>query len=116
MKYRKFTQEFKKKVVEESLSGVHTRATISRKYKVAYVVLYRWEKQYMNGKLNMDPTKERILEERVKELERKIGQLTMDNELLKKAIKHTRALQEKKENLSPAMYPLSEELQEDVQL
>jgi len=116
MKYRKFTQEFKKKVVEECLTGILPRTAVCRKYSIAPIMFYRWQKQYLNGKLDMDFTREKVLEERIKELERKIGELTMDNELLKKAIKHSLETQEKKESLSPVIYPLSEQLQEDVEL
>jgi len=43
-----------------------------------------------------------------------VGHLTMDNDLLKKALKHTLSQQEKKESLLPTTYPVSEASEEDV--
>jgi len=39
---RSFTKEFKKRVVEEVLSGVSTAAIVSRKYNIAYPLVKRW--------------------------------------------------------------------------
>jgi len=108
MKHRTFTKEFKRQLVEESLSSISTPAALCRKYNIARPVLSRWQKQYAKGKFDNEPIAEAVLQERVQQLERMVGRLTMDNDLLKKALKHTLSQQEKNESLLPTTYPLSE--------
>ena len=99
MKYKIRSKQFKRQVVEESLTGLSTNAAICRKYNIAYNLLSRWKKQYAKGKLNNKALAEVSSQERVKELERMIGQLTMDNAFLKKALKHVLSQQKQSEDL-----------------
>jgi transposase len=70
--------------------------------------LSRWQKQYAKGKFDNEPIAEAVLQERVQQLERMIGRLTMDNDLLKKALKHALSQQGQNESLLSITYPLSE--------
>ena len=86
MKHRFFTKEFKQQIVQQMINGVSV-TQLSREHQIHQVILYRWKKAYQQGKLNgnginipMDS------ETRIKELERIVGRLTADNELLKKAV------------------------------
>ena len=108
MKYRTYTKEFKRRVVEETLSGISTPAAVCRKYGIARPVLSRWQKQYARGKFDNEPIAEAVLQERVQQLERMVGRLTMDNDLLKKALRHALSQQEQSESSLPTTYPLSE--------
>ncbi|MDO9574801.1 MAG: transposase [Candidatus Contubernalis sp.] len=108
MKYRTFSKGFKRQLVEEILSGVATPAALCRKHNIARPVLSRWQKQYAKGKFDNEPIAEAVLQERVQQLERMVGRLTMDNDLLKKALRHTLSQQEKSDSLLPTTYPLSE--------
>ena len=81
---RSFTKEFKRQVVEEILSGGTTTAAACRKYSVAYPVVARWKKDYSMGRLDNEPTTPEGWEEKIAQLERKIGHLTMENDTLKK--------------------------------
>lgn len=81
---RTFTNEFKRQTVEELLSGINTRAQISRKYNLSGGLIAHWKEQYEQGKLGNEPTQEAALKERIKELEGMIGRLAMDNDILKK--------------------------------
>jgi transposase len=87
LKRRRFTREFKLQVVRELEAG-KTPAQAAREYQVHPTVLVRWRKEHLqyaeraftgNGRLYKD-------EARIAELERLLGQLTMENALLKKAL------------------------------
>ena len=84
MKRRRFTQDFKRSVIEQLLSETAGPAELSRRYNIASGQLYTWKKQYADGKLDPEPSKEAELEVRVRELERLLGKVTLENEFLKK--------------------------------
>jgi transposase len=84
MKRRRFTQDFKRSVVEQLLSETAGPAELCRRYNIASGQLYTWKKQYADGKLDPEPSKEAELEARVRELERLLGKVTLENEFLKK--------------------------------
>jgi transposase-like protein len=70
MKRRRFTQDFKRSVVEQLLSETAGPAELCRRYNIASGQLYTWKKQYADGKLDPEPSREADLEARVRELER----------------------------------------------
>ncbi len=84
---RTFTKEFKRELVELVVSGKANQLEISRKYNISPVVVSRWKNDYHQGKLfeNSNPDTTR-LEIRLRELERLIGELTVENRTLKKMI------------------------------
>jgi transposase len=86
---RRFSPELKRSVVEELLSETSTAAQICRRHNISSGLLYHWKKQYARGKFGNEPTKEAALADRVEQLERLVGQLSLEKELLKKALKHT---------------------------
>lgn len=57
------------------------------------------------GLLDGNPDKETMLEKRVEELERMVGRLTMENELLKKAKAFMQEQVMRKESLLPPAMP-----------
>lgn len=105
---RTFTSEFKRQAIEELLSGISTRAQISRKYNLSGGLITHWKEQYEKGRLGNEPTQEAALKERIKELECMIGRLALDNDLLKKALQASIEASWKKEGLLPDTYPPSE--------
>ncbi len=109
-KMRTFTSQFKREVVEELLSRTTGPAQRARSYNLSSSLLYHWKKQYARGKLNTAPTEEAALRDRVSQLEKILGRLTLENEFLKKALEN--ALKEQKEKESSlistrASYPVS---------
>ncbi len=92
---RSFSKEFKRQIVEEILSGGTTTAAACRKYSIAYPVVKQWQKAYELGKLDNEPTTEEGYKEKIAQLERMVGQLTMENDVLKKALKRTHSQQAK---------------------
>ncbi len=81
--------DFKAKVVMEILSGEMTTLEASRKYRIKDSLLYRWKSEFWERLPQIYGEKQdlegRRKDEKIAELERKVGQLTMDNEILKKA-------------------------------
>ena len=81
---RGFSVEFKRQVVEELMSGESRPAQLCRRYDIAPSLLYHWKRQYSRGKFNNEPTEEGALRDRVEKLERLVGKLTLENEVLKR--------------------------------
>jgi transposase len=86
---RQFTTAFKQQVVEEVLSQRATAAQVARKHSLSGGQLGDWIDQYEEGRLGAiynaiddDPV---YMRARIAELERLIGQLSVENERLKKA-------------------------------
>ncbi|GAH01483.1 unnamed protein product, partial [marine sediment metagenome] len=84
---RTFTKDFKREVVEAVVSGQVRQLEMSRKYGISPVVISRWKNEYQQGKFfeNNDPDTTR-LEIKLRELERLVGELTVENRTLKKII------------------------------
>jgi len=86
---RSFSQEFKRQVVEELLTGESRPAQLCRRHNISLSLLYHWKKQYGRGKFNNEPTAEAALQDRIEKLERLVGRLTLENEFLKKGLEHS---------------------------
>lgn len=87
LKRRRFSREFKLQVVREIEAG-KPAAQAAREYQIHPTLSLRWRQEHRryaerafvgNGRLQQD-------EARIAELERMVGQLTMENALLKKAL------------------------------
>ena len=86
---RTFSQEFKRQIVEELLSGESRPAQLCRRHNISSSLLYHWKKQYGRGKFNNEPTAEAALKDSIEKLERLVGKLTLENEFLKKGLEHS---------------------------
>jgi transposase len=86
---RNFSLELKRQVVEELLSGQSSTAQICRRHNIGSSLLYHWKKQYSRGKFDNEPTEEAALKDRVEQLERLVGKLTLENEFLKKGLQNS---------------------------
>ena len=95
---RSFSLEFKRRVVEEFMSGESHPAQLCRRYNITSSVLYHWKKQYSRGKFNNEPTEEGALQDRIEKLERLVGKLTLENEFLKKGLQYSLSQSQKTGN------------------
>jgi len=111
---RRFSPELKRSVIEELLSQTSTPAQICRRHNLSSGLLYHWKRQYARGKFGNEPTKEAAMTDRVEQLERLVGQLTLEKELLKKALKHTLEKAEIREHSFSVTSPDSKEAKGDV--
>jgi transposase len=86
---RRFSAAFKQQVIGELLSGVCTLAQLSRRHDVSSGLILYWKKRYEGGGVEGPGRSEKQYVARIAELERMVGRLTMENELLKKAVEYT---------------------------
>ena len=86
-KRRKFSPEFKAQVVLEVLSGVKTAAQACREHGLKDSVLSHWRREFIERapELFAGNAAHEQSEAKVAELERMIGQLTMELNIAKKA-------------------------------
>lgn len=85
--HRRYSTEFKLQVVKAYLEGEGSLKAIARRYEISHTVILFWLDKQRRGAL----TEEDNLEEKVRDyeakiaaLERKVGQLTMELDVLKK--------------------------------
>ena len=98
---RSFSLEFKRRVVEELMSGESRPVQLCRRYNITSSVLYHWKRQYSRGKFNNEPTEEGALKDRIEKLERLVGKLTLENEFLKKGLQHSLSQSQRNGKSSP---------------
>ena len=86
-KRRAFTPEFKAQVVLEEISGLKDKAEICREYRLGFQVFSRWREEFLERAPEIFATKPSRgdEQERIAELERMVGRLTMQLETAKKA-------------------------------
>ncbi len=86
-KHKQYSPEFKFKVVVESLQGQKTQAQVCREHNVADELVSRWRQEFLQrGPAIFSTAHARSAEqERIIELERLVGQLTLELSILKKA-------------------------------
>ena len=84
---RKFTKEFKQTAVRRLNSG-QNMAEVARALEVHPSDLHRWRRELQDhgDRAFSGAGKKRAEETKVAELERKIGQMTLENDFLKKAL------------------------------
>lgn len=87
---RQFTAEFKAQRVLEVLSGRRTAAAICREYQLKPDLLTRWKADFVSHAAELfggsaSQHAEQRAEQRIAELERLVGRLTLELEVAKKA-------------------------------
>jgi transposase len=84
---RQHSAEFKAKVVLQVLSGEKTPGDICRTHKLNAAVLNRWRKEFLEQAPSLFERGEvgNECEQKIVDLERLVGQLTMQLEIAKKA-------------------------------
>ena len=83
---RKFDIEFKRQVAAAITSGQTTLSAAAREHQISISVIRAWTQKFRAGQpLQAYPSKrEREQEDRIAKLERKLAQLVMENDHLKK--------------------------------
>jgi transposase-like protein len=85
---RKFSAEFKAKVVLELLRGEKGLLEASREYKIKDTVLSRWKQEFLERAPDAfrqgEGEGQRQEQERIAELERLVGRLTLELDVAKK--------------------------------
>lgn len=96
---RSFSAEFKAKVVLELITGEKGLMQASREYGIKDAVLSRWKQEFLAkaGQVFEQPKEVQEKEERIAELERMVGKLTMQLELSKKVLSYANSPSRDKE-------------------
>lgn len=88
-KRRAYTAEFKLDTVMEGVRGEKSIAQICREKGIKDSLYYKWRERFLAHATEIFEdqrnAKKEAQEDRIAELERMVGKLTMENELLKKA-------------------------------
>ena len=84
---RKFTAEFKAQVVLDLVSGAKSAAELCRQHQLNPQLLARWKTEFLERAplLFQQEAMQSQEQERIAELERVVGRLTMQLEIAKKA-------------------------------
>jgi transposase len=84
---RKFTAEFKAQVVLDLVSGAKSAAELCRQHQLNPQLLARWKSEFLERAplLFQQEAMQSQDQERIAELERVVGRLTMQLEIAKKA-------------------------------
>jgi transposase-like protein len=88
---RKFTAEFKAKVVLELISGEKGLMQASREYEIKDSVLSRWKQEFLERAPQMFEQAKiaNPKEDRISELERMVGRMTLQLDMAKKVFEHS---------------------------
>ncbi len=88
---RNHTREFKLQCCRQAATGEKRPAQICREHNLSEGVLLRWRKEYEAcgeaAFTEEQPSGNEALEARIAELERFCGQLSLENQILKKSLK-----------------------------
>ena len=93
MVHRKFSPEFKRRVVEDILSGRQRMAEVCREHRLSKTLVRQWRKEYEErGAASWKPAEETkaervAAEQRVVELEAALGRATLEVEFLHRALR-----------------------------
>lgn len=84
---RRFTPEFKTRVVLELISGAKTPSEVCRQHNLKPQVVSRWKAEFLDKAATVFQSEEQRSAEqaRIAELERMVGRLTLELEVTKKA-------------------------------
>jgi transposase len=88
---RKYSSEFKTRVVLELITGKKGLMQASREYGIKDTVLSRWKQEFLERapQIFEQPKADNRDEQRIAELERMIGRLTMQLDMAKKVFGHS---------------------------
>jgi len=86
-KHRSFTAAFKAEVVLELLSGHKSAAELCREHELSTTLLQNWKDTFLQNAEKAFPSRKEQSPDaaRVADLERALGQATLENAILKKA-------------------------------
>jgi len=91
---RTYSLEFKRTIVQQYLEGAASVNAIARQHNLSRALIHYWAEQLAAGSLQGavgEDLERRELLARVALLERKVGQLLLENDLLKKTLPRSRS-------------------------
>lgn len=93
---QRYSPEFKQQIVEELLAGAKRPGQLCREHGIDFSTLRKWREQYSQQGVAAwtaaAVTTATAAEDKIAELERIVGQLTVENMVLKKALQRAQSL------------------------
>jgi transposase-like protein len=98
-----YSLDFKKKLAREMSLGENSAARISKRESISVQTLYRWRDRYgFNGEVKVDSEKEiKELKNLLAKYETALGELYLENHLLKKMDEFLKTQEKKKSSFEP---------------
>jgi transposase-like protein len=91
--YRYFEEEFKRNLITQIDGGAITKAQAARENALSPSLIDRWRRQIHEGTLKARPTvREKQLERELDQYKKKVGELTVQVDLLKKINEYSASL------------------------
>jgi len=93
MKHRKFSAEFKRRVVEDINAGRREMAQLCREHQLSHSLVRTWRQEYEAqgpgawSSAQESKAQRLALERRIAELEAALGRATLENEFLRRAFR-----------------------------
>jgi len=92
-RYRTYGYQFKKDLVDQIDGGLLSVNQAAREHSITPSLIKRWADQVHEGTLVNKPTaKEKALERDLERYKKKVGELTLANDLLKKTIESSQRM------------------------
>ncbi len=88
-RYRRYSTAFKLQLVEAYLAGEGTAKGLAQQHGICHSLILIWSEKYRKGELALDVQRQEQLpdyELKIAALERKVGQLMMELDLVKKGL------------------------------
>lgn len=88
-RHRRYSTEFKLQLVEAYLAGDGSAKGLAQEHGICHSLILIWAEKYRKGELTLDVQREEQMQEaalKVADLERKVGQLTMELDRLKRGL------------------------------
>ena len=88
-KRRNHSPEFKAKVALSAIKGDETLSELSRRYQINSNLIVKWKKQLLENSAEVFASGKGLAPDReseIQSLQAKIGQITMENDFLSKAL------------------------------
>lgn len=88
-RHHRYSTEFKLRLVEAYLAGEGNARGLATQHGLSHSLLLIWVEKYRKGELTLDVQREEQIgeyEQKIAALERKVGQLTMELDLVKKGL------------------------------
>ncbi len=84
-KYKRYSSEFKRTLIEQIDRGEISLSEAAREHEISHSLIEYWRKQLHEGTFQDRPTaREKQLEKELDQYKKKVGELTVINDLLKK--------------------------------
>lgn len=84
--YKKYTNEYKREVLEQVASGRRSVAQLERELEITPGLIYKWQQRYRLSEKGVEPSEARAEAAEIRRLKRELEVAREERDILKKAI------------------------------